>query len=126
MYRCCSSIILSGIIPIKSEINIMNIELKIDKYYQVVSDLKDNESFYPSDVVQNLYRESIQLKREIKSSLLEVRQNIIDEIKMEEKFLNSLDSSDEWESRKIEELENSIYERNKDLFHVEEEIKRFK
>tara|TARA_R100000734_G_C3307033_1_gene97551 strand:+ start:757 stop:1071 length:315 start_codon:yes stop_codon:yes gene_type:complete len=104
----------------------MNIELKIDKYYQVVSDLKDNESFYPSDVVQNLYRESIQLKREIKSSLLEVRQNIIDEIKMEEKFLNSLDSSDEWESRKIEELENSIYERNKDLFHVEEEIKRFK
>ena len=126
MYRCCSSIILSGIIPIKSEINIMNIELKIDKYYQVASDLKDNESFYPSDVVQNLYRESIQLKREIKSSLLEVRQNIIDEIKMEEKFLNSLDSSDEWESRKIEELENSIYERNKDLFHVEEEIKRFK
>jgi len=104
----------------------MNIELKIDKYYQVASDLKDNESFYPSDVVQNLYRESIQLKREIKSSLLEVRQNIIDEIKMEEKFLNSLDSSDEWESRKIEELENSIYERNKDLFHVEEEIKRFK
>lgn len=104
----------------------MNIENKIDEYYQIVSDLKDNESFYPSDVVQNLYRESIRLEEEIKSSLLEVRQNIIDEIKMEEKFLNSLDSSDEWESRKIEELENSIYERNKDLFHVEEEIKRFK
>ena len=104
----------------------MNIENKIDEYYQIVSDLKDNESFYPSDVVQNLYRESIRLEEEIKSSLLEVRQNIIDEIKMEEKFLNSLDSSDEWESRKIEELENSIYERNKYLFHVEEEIKRFK
>ena len=58
-----------------------------------------------------------------KSSLKEVKSKIESEIKYDEKFLKSLDPSDEWDSRKIEEFENSIYEKNKDICFLDDRIR---
>jgi len=101
---------------------------QLDEYYRVVSDLKENESFYPSDIVQNLFLESLRLKREIKSNLIECRMDLIDSIrdlrrKRKEYFLNL--PVNLWEEENCEELENSIYESEKELNRVEEDIKNF-
>lgn len=118
-----------GIIPIKSEKK-MKIKSynQLDEYYKMVSDLKDNESYYPSEKVQNLYIESLKLKREIKSNLMECRMDLIDSIRdlrrrRKEYFLNL--PVNLWEEENCQELENDIYESEKELSHVEEEIKRF-
>jgi len=71
---------------------------------------------------------NIEKKREIKSNLLEIRQNLIGEIR-EYKRLKSeyyLDlPCNKWEEENCEELNNKIYEKEKDLSFVEEEIKNF-
>ena len=70
-----------------------------------------------------LNRQLGELNQVILSGLKEVKSKIESEIKYDEKFLKSLDPSDEWDSRKIEEFENSIYEKNKDISFIDERIR---
>jgi len=101
----------------------MNIENKINEYRKLNSYISKNQNSLSNSELIDLNNQLGELNKVIISGLKKVRSDIEKEIKSDEKFLNSLDPSDEWESRKIEEFENSIYEMNKDISFLDDEIK---
>ena len=122
MFLLSIYIIESGIIPIKSE-NKMNIENKINEYKKLNSYISKNQSSLSNSELIELDRQLGELNQVILSGLKDVRSKIQSEIDYDQKFLNSLDPDNEWESRKIEEFENSIYEKNKDISFLDNEIR---
>ena len=101
----------------------MNIENKINDYRKLNSYISKNQNSLSNSELIDLNNQLGELNQVILSGLNEVKSKIEIEIKSDEKFLNSLDSSDQWESRKIEEFENSIYEKNKDVSFLDDEIR---
>tara|TARA_Y100001972_G_scaffold105652_2_gene133386 strand:+ start:306 stop:632 length:327 start_codon:yes stop_codon:yes gene_type:complete len=101
----------------------MNIEIKINEYKKLNSYISHNQNSLSDSELIELNRQLGELNQVIISGLNEVKSKIQSEIDYDQKFLNSLDPSDEWESRKIEEFENSIYEKNKDISFLDERIK---
>ena len=101
----------------------MNIENKVNQYKKLNSYISHNQNSLSDEELINLNRQLGELNQVILSGLKKVRSDIQEEIDYDQKFLNSLDPSDEWESRKIEEYENSIYERNKDICFLDDRIR---
>ena len=86
----------------------MNIENKINDYRKLNSYISKNQNSLSNSELIDLNNQLGELNQVILSGLNEVKSKIEIEIKSDEKFLKSLDPSDEWDSRKIEEFENSI------------------
>ena len=101
----------------------MNIENKINDYRKLNSYISKNQNSLSNSELIDLNNQLGELNQVILSGLNEVKSKIEIEIKSDEKFLKSLDPSDEWDSRKIEEFENSIYEKNKDVSFLDDEIR---
>ena len=101
----------------------MNIENKINEYRKLNSYISKNQNSLSNSELIDLNNQLGELNQVILSGLNEVKSKIESEIQSDQKFLKSLDPSDEWESRKIEEFENSIYEKNKDISFLDDEIR---
>ena len=101
----------------------MNIENKINQYKKLNSYISKNQNSLSNSELIELNRQLGELNRVILSGLKDVRSKILEELESDQKFLNSLDPSDEWDSRKIGEFENSIYEKDKDISFLDNEIR---